>query len=269
MRVALLGLVGGILLTVSSSWAGDFEGVIVLREIANGTSSEQQWFLKGDRLRFEEGGSDGEKGTMIFDVKKSVFYSLQHDEKIFLEISTDQASTGMHDAADDMVVTKTGRSERVAGYTCELYHAKSRSDGGSSELCIARGIGNAALFKVANSRDGGSSIFPGWMREMYKDGGFPIKGVDRDDRGEEESRWEAVKIEKKRLDDRMFLPPPDYKKQDLAVMMNGMRGAGEGSQSPSARGEKERGETDDAPDMDALMKQFGEAMKHGQPEGGR
>ena len=56
------------------------------------------------------------------------------------------------------------------------------------------------------------------MREMFKDGGFPIKGVDRDDHGKEEVRWEAVKIEKQRLDEKLSLPPADYKEHDMAVI---------------------------------------------------
>jgi len=53
---------------------------------------------------------------------------------------------------------------------------------------------------------------------MFKDGGFPIKGVDRDDHGKEEVRWEAVKIEKQRLDEKLSLPPADYKEHDMAVI---------------------------------------------------
>ena len=62
------------------------------------------------------------------------------------------------------------------------------------------------------------SLLPGWMRELFKDGGFPVKGVDHDPKGNEEARWEAVKVEKKSLDDTLFLPPVDYKKQDMAVI---------------------------------------------------
>ena len=45
--------------------------------------------------------------------------------------------------------------------------------------------------------------------------GFPIKGVDGDDQGKEETRWEAVKMEKKPLDDKQFFPPADYWKHDM------------------------------------------------------
>ena len=53
---------------------------------------QQQWFLKGDKLRFQEPGLDAENGAMIFDAKKKVMYSIRHDEKMYMEISTDDPS---------------------------------------------------------------------------------------------------------------------------------------------------------------------------------
>ncbi len=94
MHSAMLGLVGSLLLTgvVTVALAGDFEGVILLRETSDGTTTHQQWFLNGDKLRFEEAGPDAEKGAMIFDAKKKVMFSIQHDEKVCLLMSADEAS---------------------------------------------------------------------------------------------------------------------------------------------------------------------------------
>ncbi len=220
MRTVMLGLMGSMLLTGVGTVvsAGDFEGIILLNETSDGRTIQQQWFLKGDWLRFEESGPDAEPGAMIFDAKKKVMYSLRHDDKIYMEIPTDESSRTTPDALDDIEAAKTGKSDTVVGYACEIYHTRDKSDGSSGELCIARGIGNAAMFGMMSAQAGGSSLLPGWMRELFKDDGFPIKGVDRDAEGKEEARWEAVTIEKKRLDAALFLPPADYKKHELAVM---------------------------------------------------
>ncbi len=217
MRAVMPGLLGTMLLAGIAA-AGDFEGILVLNETSEGTTVRQQWFLKGDTLRFEETGPDAEKGAMIFDARKKVMYSIQHDEKVYLEISTAAPGKAAPDVVDDIVVAKTGKRDKVAGYPCEIYHTKNNSDGSTSELCIARGIGIAAMSGMMSAQAGGASLLPGWMREMFKDGGFPIKGVDRNSQGKEEARWEAVTIEKKHLDDKLFLPPADYKKQDMAVI---------------------------------------------------
>ena len=78
-------------------------------------------------------------------------------------------------------------------------------------------------------------MLPGWMRELFKDGGFPIKGVDRDAKGNEEARWEVMKIEKKSLDERLFLPPADYKKQDMAVIKQPFGDAMKEGRAPADR----------------------------------
>ena len=116
------------------------------------------------------------------------------------------------------MITRTGKRETAAGYACEVYHTKDRTDGSSGEFCMAKEIGSAASLDMTSAQAGGASLWPGWMREMFKDGGFPIKGVDRDGYGREEARWEAVTIEQRPLADRLFVPPPDYEKQEMAVV---------------------------------------------------
>lgn len=237
MRTVMLGLAGTILLTgaVTVASAGDFEGLMLLNETSDGTTMQQQWFLKGDKLRFEETGPDADKGAMIFDAKEKVMYSIRHDEKIYMEIPTGETSKSAPDMSEDVVIVKTGKRDQAAGYSCEIYHTKDKSDGSTGELCIARGIGNAAMFGMMSAQAGGASLLPGWMRELFKDGGFPIKGVDRDAKGHEEARWEVVNIEKKSLDDALFLPPADYKKQDMAVIRQQSGDAMKEGRSPPDR----------------------------------
>lgn len=155
---------------------------------------------------------------MIFDAKKQALYSLHHDEKIYLELSTASTAQSQPQTFDEILITRTGKHEKVAGYACEVYHMKDRSDGSTGEFCMAKAIGSAALFGMTSAQAGGASLWPGWMRDLFKDGGFPIKGVDRDGRGREEAHWEAVNIESQPLADRLFVPPAEYQKQEMAVV---------------------------------------------------
>ncbi len=233
VRAVMAGLLGGLLLAGIAT-AGDFEGIIVLSETSEGTTVQRRWFLKGDRLRFEETGPDAENNAMIFDAKKKVMYSLLHDERMYLEISTAESSKGAPEAIDDIVVMKTGASDKAAGYTCEIYRTNDKSDGSTGEVCMARGISNAALSGMMSAQAGGASLLPVWMQEMFKDGGFPIKGVDRNGQGKEEARWEAVTIEKKHLEDKLFVPPAGYHKQDMTVITP--ESASDPKPGPSMRG---------------------------------
>jgi len=236
MRMMMAWIVGlGSLLMAGLAAAGDFEGIIVMKETSEGTTTQQVWYLKGDRLRFEEAGQDADNSAMIFDAKKKVMYSLHHDDKIYLEIPTADSSTP--DPMEDMLVKKTGASENVAGHACEIYRTTDKTDGSTGEVCMARGITSVAMSALMGVQ-AGSALLPARIQEMFKDGGFPVKGVSRNGQGKEDVRWEAVKVEKKRLHDTLFTPPAHYKKQDMKVLtpesgggsnQGGASGAREGS----------------------------------------
>ncbi len=239
MRVVMAGLCGSLLLA-SVAAAGEFEGMIVMKETSDGTTTQQVWYLKGDRLRFEEAGQDAEKSAMIFDAKKKVMYSLQHDDKIYLEIPLADSSTAAPDAMEDMLVKKTGSSENVAGHTCEVYRTTDKTDGSTGEVCMARGITSVAMSALMGVQAGSAALLPARIQEMFKDGGFPVKGVSRNGQGKEDVRWEAVKVEKKRLDDTLFAPPAHYKKQDMKVLTpESGGGSNQGGASGAREGRRE------------------------------
>ena len=131
MRMVMLGLAGGILLTAVAAVvsASDFEGLMLLNETSDGATMQQQWFLKGDKLRFEETGPDADKGALIFDAKKKIMYSLQHDERMYVEIPTGETSQVPPERSEDVVIVKTGKRDQAAGYSCDIYHTKDKSDG--------------------------------------------------------------------------------------------------------------------------------------------
>lgn len=127
MCTVMLGLAGGVLLTAVAVVvsASDFEGFMLLNETSDGMTMQQQWFLKGDKLRFEETGPDADKSAMLFDAKKKVMYSLQHDEKIYMEIPTGETSKAAPDRSEDVVVVKTGKRDQAAGvFVRDLSHER-------------------------------------------------------------------------------------------------------------------------------------------------
>ena len=61
--------------------------------------------------------------------------------------------------------------------------------------------------------------------------------VRKDDDGSEKMRMEATSVEKKKLDDSLFLPPGDYTKFDMDAIRNKRKSpAGEGNQGEQRRG---------------------------------
>ncbi|MCE7966892.1 DUF4412 domain-containing protein [Nitrospirales bacterium NOB] len=100
-----------------------------------------------------------------------------------------------------------------------MYLAKEKDEEGSSELCIGKGLGNAALFALIAGDASTRAEAPVWLRELVKDGGFPLRTIDRDSAGREESRSEATKVEAQPLDDGLFTPLPGFTRIDLDAVM--------------------------------------------------
>ena len=58
------------------------------------------------------------------------------------------------------MVTRTGKNDKAAGCSCEIYHTKDKSDGSTGELRIARGSGTAAMFEMMSAQAGSPSLLP-------------------------------------------------------------------------------------------------------------
>lgn len=109
-------------------------------------------------------------------------------------------------------VTKTGRTEVVAGHTCQYYHDVDE-DGKQWDVCLASDMGTFMMMSAM-----GRQSQPAWERAFGSQNLFPIKVVD----GQGQVEMVALSIQSKHLDDALFVPPPGYKKTDFGAMMGGM-----------------------------------------------
>ncbi len=108
-----------------------------------------------------------------------------------------------------MTVTKTGKSDKIAGHACDVHRFKDED--GSGEVCVAKGISNPAFYQMITGGALGQSA-PPWLRDVAKDGGYPLRTVNRDESGQIESTEEVTKIEAGKLDDGLFAPPAGFKR---------------------------------------------------------
>ena len=72
-------------------------------------------------LRFET-GPDAGRSAMIFDAKQQKLYSLRHDEKLYLELSTANTSHAQPQTFDDIVITEPESVRRRPDMPAEVYH---------------------------------------------------------------------------------------------------------------------------------------------------
>jgi hypothetical protein len=132
-------------------------------------------------------------------------------------------------------ITKTGKTDKVAGYTCENWDITSPS-GEKGSVCVAE-EGNS-WFHVPLT--GAPAKFAA-IAEIMDGKHVPLRFIGYDKSGAEEGRIEIAKIEKKPLTDAQFEPPAGYAVTNLeelmkGMMMPGMMGAGMPGMPPGMTG---------------------------------
>jgi len=259
------------------AWAGDFEGIVRMKinrpDAALNTTSI--YYIKGDTARVESERPDGKSHIMILDGQKHSMTILTPDKKVAVEISLDSAertSEHVQNALDHLLVERTGKSERIAGYDCNVWRITNRSSKRlEHEVCVVKGFGRSASFFIDPKRIQQSSQ-PSWVKQLVSEGGFALRSVMYGEDGKERSRTEATSIEKKSLDGALFVVPADYVKQDMSGMANRMK-AFEENMARGHSGQRDgepAGTTQpggEKPEMQKMMKQFQEMMKKRQQGG--
>jgi hypothetical protein len=102
--------------------------------------------------------------------------------------------------------TKTGKTDTVAGYTCDLWQYASVAGSPSIELCVAHGL----TFLAADLGPLGVLGAADWS-DATSDGGFILRTRNLDDTtGKEVARVEVTRLEKKPQSDALFEIPKGY-----------------------------------------------------------
>lgn len=191
---------------------------------------------KGKNIRLE--GMGGGHMAVIFDGDGHRMLMVQPSDKKYV-VMTEADMQQMHamtealrkqygkqPADDDTQVqfSKTGRTEKVAGARCEVWHAVTAEDGKKKEgeACIADGVGFVGLSTLT------SNPMLGWggrqsnMMEAYRKIVGPNKGVlkivEVKD-GQPRTMMEAVAINRTPVPAAAFQPPAGYTEVKLADQM--------------------------------------------------
>jgi hypothetical protein len=115
-------------------------------------------------------------------------------------------------------VTKTGKLDTVAGYSCENWDIAS--DHRETTICVAQQ--EVSWFKIPTSSIPADRAAP-WMTELLDGKHFPLRLVAyAKDGTTEETRIEVTKIDKRPLAITQFEYPATYRTVDLAQMFQGL-----------------------------------------------
>ncbi len=223
---ATAGSVVGNLVDKALSFVTDkpFEGEIAMN-VTDGTKAPHAilFDIKGQKMRFDmpsEALAAG-GGYAIYDASTKKITSVSDAKKMAFVIDMNQEPTGP--GADPAMakkpnIDKTGKTDTVAGYSCEIWNITEDS-GDKSVLCVAKGISFPKMPM-------GGRHNTSWMNDNADF--FPLRMVMSDATGKEKSRMEVTKIEKKSIDDSKFEVPAGYKTQSMEEMLKGIGGGAMG-----------------------------------------
>jgi uncharacterized protein DUF4412 len=217
----------------NSSAPGEaFEGEITSRTFMDDTTLETRYAIKGTRNRIETLSSQDSAQTSItlMDSTSSATTVLWPETKTYTTMNwVEMAEEMAKEVGDDssMVfpkVTSTGKTETVAGFTCEHWLIGDKQE---LDICMAKGLGyygggpgaifdklkDAALREKAKAQLDANPEFA----KFVEGGAFPLK-MSIIENGQSKTIMEVTAVERKSLDDSLFIVPADYKKTEIPGM---------------------------------------------------
>ena len=193
----------------SAAGGESFEGTIQMKGQGEGGSQTINYLVKKDRVRIEFGEKSEDQAIMILDYNRKKIYMVMPDEKGYLEMALESIELGKTERGEvKEKLVKTGKTETISGYRCEQWLLKGEE--GEVEICAAKGIGFFLQPQGISAKRAGPRS--SWTDQLTAEGLFPFRMVERSPSGEEKSRWEVTKVEKKKLSDSLFQPPAGYEK---------------------------------------------------------
>lgn len=173
-----------------------------------------------------------EKGFFLVHIPEKKLYVVDDVKKTAMLIDLNQAGDhlknmgGPHGkpsgapAEPPPKVTKTGKKDKVAGYSCEEWEI-AKQDGTKGDVCVAQE--GASWFHLPVT---GIPTEHAWAAELMDGKHFPLRFVGLEKDGSESARVEVTKIDKRAMNAADFEVPAGYKVMDLAQMMQGLGGPG-------------------------------------------
>jgi len=203
--------------------ANPFEGRISFKLDGDNGPQSMTYSVKGGFSRIEIPVKGAGTPAVIMDTARKEMTILMPEQKMYMvrPIPASGASAdldgnaGPVSAEDVPTFEKTGVTEKILGYTCEQYTAKSKNS--VTTLWVTDQLGSFTGFGPGGGSAGGAA--QGWEAALAGKNFFPLRVKST---GRQKLNLEATGIEKKSLPDSDFTPPADWQKFDMGAMMRGL-----------------------------------------------
>lgn len=204
--------------------AQSFEGEAEFVTFEDGATAgpKLDYKVKGNKLRADI-NAGGMQAYMIMDLGAGSMTSVMPAQQMYMVMSFKAfaASGAKSGPAKPPKVTRTGRTETIAGHTCE--HVLFESDGHVVDICGAKGMGFMGFPNASGGPMGGRAVGPsvpgGWedVARTFDGGFFPLK-VETVEAGKSRKVLEAVRVEARKLDAALFEVPKGFKEMSIPQM---------------------------------------------------
>ena len=210
----VLAAAGALIAAPAHLSAQRFEGVMqfVSYESHSGQPDTITQMTKGSKVRIE---GMGRAGALIFDGNSRII--VMPEQKAYMDMPADLGEREATAEASKRKGTaeRTGKTETIAGITCEDWHYKgTKSDGTPEEgdACVAHGAG-MMINQISGGMVGKYFKFgPAFSEAMQNDAG--VMKVTSNGK----LSLVAIKAERTSVPEAIFTPPPDYTKMDMSHM---------------------------------------------------
>jgi len=240
-----------------------FTGVITFATHSeNGRNGTLIETASGNKVRIESVDSargPGARGAIIIDAGARTFTILMNQQR-YMVVTEDQMKARMAGASamsqqmnqsqpttGQISVVNTGRTETVAGVSCQVYHVTggATSESHDSDVCVAQGVG--FLSGVSGMLGGMGSMSGGANAQAMTELGDALKGgrgvfkVTEIKGGQPTVMLVATKIDRTPPPASAFVPPPGATQIQMPAMPAGMGGMPGGTPSGMPAGAKPPG----------------------------
>jgi len=186
-----------------------FEGVITLNTYIRGKANTEAAYVKGHRWRPDGWEASGTRDGTVIPDDKGVLTLLIPSEKVYTRLL---APTNRREAATRVPITKLGKSESVAGYTCE-YYSMPLAAGDKRDVCVTTALGPIGFTPDARRGVGAAAFAVGGIpTDQFPNGFLVLKGLDANGK----VGCAVTKVERRSLSDALFAPPSDWTEVNMS-----------------------------------------------------
>jgi len=198
--------------------------------------------LKNGKMRFDAPGAAagpamGGKAYQVIALNEGKMFTVVEARKMVIEMNIAKLGEqlGLGGAKPNEPknepppkVTKTGKTDTVAGRSCEEWEIVAQR-GEKQVVCVAKGGGWPQIPAAQlPSKDS-------WAKDVFDGEHFPLRMVLFGADGTEQFRITIKKLEQKPISDAVFAIPEGYQRMDMMQMMGSMAGMAAPGASGSAR----------------------------------